>query len=105
MTVAAGVKGVGYGMGVSAGDYDNDGWVDLYLAGVDKNQLLHNNGDGTFSDVTEKAHVQGMIPGFGKGFGISAGWFDYDNDGLLDLFVCNYIRWIPSRNANAARRG
>jgi hypothetical protein len=105
VTVAAGVKGVGYGMGVSAGDYDNDGWVDLYLAGVDKNQLLHNNGDGTFSDVTEKAHVQGMIPGFGKGFGISAGWFDYDNDGLLDLFVCNYIRWIPEQEHECRTAG
>ena len=95
VTEKAGVKGTGYGMGVAAGDYDNDGCVDLYIAGVNRNQLLHNNCDGTFTDVTERAGVQGMIRGIGKGFGISAGWFDYDNDGRLDLFVCNYIHWVP----------
>lgn len=105
VTVKAGVQGIGYGMGVAAGDYDNDGWVDLYVAGVDKNQLLHNNRDGTFTDVTEKAHVQGMIPRFGKGFGISAGWFDYDNDGLLDLFVCNYIHWVPGQEHECRTAG
>jgi len=93
VTEKAGVKGIAYGMGVAAGDYDNDGWVDLYIAGVNANQLLHNNGDGTFTDVTAKAGVAGMDPKLGKTFSISAGWFDYDNDGRLDLFVSNYIRW------------
>jgi hypothetical protein len=63
VTVQAGVQGVGYSMGVAAGDYDNDGFVDLYVTGVNRNQLLHNNGDGTFTDVTEKAGVSGRIPG------------------------------------------
>ena len=93
VTAKSGLKGSGYGMGVAAGDYDNDGWVDLYIAGVDKNQLFHNNGDGTFTDVTDRAGVGGARNGSGKPFSISAGWFDYNNDGLLDLFVVNYLRW------------
>jgi hypothetical protein len=91
VTEQAGVKGVGYSMGVAAGDYDNDGFVDLYVAGVNRNQLLHNNGDGTFSDVTEKAGVAGMVPKLGKAWAVAAGWFDYNNDGLLDLLVINYL--------------
>ncbi len=93
VTEKAGVRGKGYGMGVAVADYDNDGYEDLYLPGVNFNQLLHNNHDGTFSDVTEKAGVAGIHPKFGKTWAISAGWFDYDNDGLLDLFVVNYVRW------------
>jgi enediyne biosynthesis protein E4 len=91
VTEQAGVKGIGYSMGVAAGDYDNDGWVDLYIAGVNRNQHLHNNGDGTFTDVTEKAGVSGNIPGMGKPWAVAAGWFDYNNDGLLDLLVINYL--------------
>jgi len=91
VTEQAGVKGVGYSMGVAAGDYDNDGFVDLYIAGVNRNQLLHNNGDGTFSDVTDKAGVAGMVPKLGKAWAVAAGWFDYNNDGLLDLLVINYL--------------
>jgi hypothetical protein len=93
VTEAAGVRGEGYGMGVAAADYDNDGNVDLFIAGVNRNQLFHNNGDGTFTDVTTKAGLQGIHSKLGKTFSISAGWFDYDNDGLLDLIVINYIRW------------
>jgi hypothetical protein len=97
VTEKAGVKGAGYSMGVAAGDYDNDGFVDLYVAGVNRNQLLHNNGDGTFTDVTEKAGVSGEIPGTGKPWAVAAGWFDYNNDGLLDLLVINYLDYsIPS---------
>ena len=97
VTEKAGVKGVGYSMGVAAGDYDNDGFVDLYVVGVNRNQLLHNNGDGTFTDVTEKAGVSGEIPGAGKPWAVSAGWFDYNNDGLLDLLVINYLDYsIPT---------
>jgi hypothetical protein len=91
VTEQAGVKGVGYSMGVAAADYDNDGFVDLYIAGVNRNQLLHNNGDGTFTDVTEKAGVSGMVPKLGKAWAVAAGWFDYNNDGLLDLLVINYL--------------
>ena len=91
VTEKAGVAGIGYSMGVAAGDYDNDGFVDLYVTGVNRNQLLHNNGDGTFTDVTDKAGVPGTIPGKGKAWSVTAGWIDYNNDGLLDLFVVNYL--------------
>ena len=91
VTEKAGLAGVGYSMGVAAGDYDNDGFVDLYLTGFNRNQLFHNNGDGTFTDVTEKAGVSGIVPGHGKPWSVTAGWIDYNNDGLLDLFVVNYL--------------
>jgi hypothetical protein len=93
VTEKAGVRGEGFGMGVAAADYDNDGWVDLYVAGVNRNQLFHNNGDGTFTDVTGNAGLSGVHPKLGKTWSISAGWFDYDNDGRLDLFVTNYVNW------------
>lgn len=91
VTEKAGVAGVGYSMGVAAADYDNDGFVDLYVTGVNRNQLLHNNGDGTFTDVTSKANVAGLVPKLGKAWSVAAGWFDYNNDGLLDLLVVNYL--------------
>jgi hypothetical protein len=93
VTQKAGVAGVGYSMGVATGDYDNDGFVDLYVAGVNRNQLLHNNGNGTFTDVTAKAGVVGTVPGIGKAWSVTAGWFDYNNDGLLDLLVVNYLNY------------
>ena len=93
VTERAGVRGEGFGMGVAAADFDNDGWTDLYVTGVNRNQLFHNNGDGTFTDVTAKAGVAGIHPKLGKTWAIGAGWFDYDNDGLLDLFVVNYVNW------------
>jgi hypothetical protein len=76
-----------YGMGVAVGDYDNDGLEDLYVTGYGGNTLYHNNGDGTFTDVTARAGVMS------SGWGTSAGFFDYDNDGKLDLFVCRYLEW------------
>src|SRR5947208_758880 len=76
-----------YGMGVAVGDYDNDGYPDLYVTSYGKNILYHNNGDGTFTDVTAKAGVAG------GGWSVSAGFFDYDNDGKLDLFVIRYMEW------------
>ncbi len=91
VTEKAGVQGAGYSMGVAAGDYDNDGYVDLYVTGVNHNQLLHNNGDGTFTDVTEKAGVTGFAKGYGKPWAVAAGWFDSTNDGRLDLLVINYL--------------
>ena len=96
VTEKAGLAGVGYSMGVAAGDYDNDGFVDLYVAGFNRNQLFHNNGDGTFTDVTEKAGVGGIVPGQGKPWSVAAGWIDYNNDGLLDLFVVNYLDYSIS---------
>jgi len=91
VTASSGLKGMGYSMGVAAGDYDNDGFVDLYVTGVNYNQLFHNNGDGTFTDVTAKAGVGGLLPNSVKPWSVTAGWFDYNNDGLLDLFVVNYL--------------
>lgn len=93
VTGKAGLEGLGYGMGVAVADYDNDGYPDIYLAAVNHNQLLHNNRDGTFTDVTAKAGVAGLHSKHGKTWAISAGWFDYDNDGLLDLIVINYVNW------------
>jgi len=95
VTERAGVAGAGYGMGVAVGDYDNDGWADLFLANVNGNQLFHNNGDGTFTDVTAKAGLSGAMYNGRKMWSIAAGWFDYNNDGLLDLFVANYVQWEP----------
>jgi hypothetical protein len=89
VAVKAGVdRNAFYGLGVAAADYDNDGLADLYITGYPRSALLHNNGDGTFRDVTEKAGVGNA----GK-FAASAAWFDYDHDGLLDLFVCNYVKF------------
>ncbi len=93
VTDKAGLGGAGYGMGVSVGDYDNDGWPDLYISNVNGNQLFHNNGDGTFTDVTEKAGVGGGVYNGKKMWSVSAAWLDYNNDGLLDLFVSNYCVW------------
>jgi enediyne biosynthesis protein E4 len=90
VTEQAGLANAGdgnYGMGVAVGDYDNDGFPDLYVTGYGKNILYHNNGDGTFTDVTAKAGVAG------GGWSVSAGFFDYDNDGKLDLFVTRYMEW------------
>src|SRR5262245_3048612 len=87
VTQKAGLEGVGYGMGVAAGDYDNDGFEDLYVTAYGGNRLYHNNGDGTFRDVTEKAGVGG------SGWSSSAAWVDLDNDGFLALVVLRYLQW------------
>src|SRR5579872_3951146 len=87
VTEKAGLQGVGYGMGVAVGDYDNDGFEDLYVTAYGGNRLYHNNGDGTFTDVTEKAGVAG------EGWSTSAAWVDLDNDGQLDLVVLRYLDW------------
>jgi hypothetical protein len=103
VTEKAGLAGVGYSMGVAAGDYDNDGFVDLYVTGFNCNQLFHNNGDGTFTDVAEKAGVTGVLKR-GKPWSVAAGWIDYDNDGLLDLFVVNYLDYSLS-TAHSCKTG
>jgi enediyne biosynthesis protein E4 len=87
VTEKAGLQGAGYGMGVAVGDYDNDGYEDLYVTAYGGNKLYHNNGNGTFTDVTEKAGVAG------GGWSTSAAWVDLDGDGFLDLVVLRYLDW------------
>jgi hypothetical protein len=87
VTETAGLAGFGYSTGVAVGDYDNDGFEDLYVAGYGRSTLYHNNGDGTFTDVTDSAGVGG------SGWMTSAAWVDYDNDGRLDLVVARYMQW------------
>ena len=89
VTREAGVAGAGYSMGCAAADYDNDGHVDLFVAGVYRNILYRNLGNGRFEDVTEKAGIKS------DKWSVAAGWFDYDNDGWLDLCVVNYAKWTP----------
>ncbi|MGQ9917744.1 MAG: CRTAC1 family protein [Bryobacteraceae bacterium] len=98
VTEKAGVAGAGYGMGAAAGDFDNDGWTDLYVANVNENQLFRNNGDGTFTDVTRRAGVAGGMHNGRKMWTVAAGWFDYDNDGRLDLFLSNYCVWEANKD-------
>jgi enediyne biosynthesis protein E4 len=98
VTEKAGVAAKGYDMGAAAADYDNDGWTDLYLANVTGNQLFHNNHDGTFTDMTAKAGVAGGVLDGKKMWTVSAGWFDYNNDGLLDLFLSNYCKWEVNKD-------
>ncbi len=81
-----------YGMGCAVGDYDNDGFDDIYVTAVGGNHLFHNNGKGRFTDVTQKARVSD------PGFATSAIWFDYDNDGKLDLFVLHYVTWSREKD-------
>jgi hypothetical protein len=92
VTEQAGVGHVGYGMGVAVGDYDNDGFQDLYVTNFGRNVLYHNNGDGTFTDVTAKAGVDDPR------WSTSAAWVDYDRDGRLDLFVANYLDFTVKGN-------
>src|SRR5579864_9317550 len=90
VTHKAGLDVEMYGMGVAVGDYDNDGYDDLFVSAYGQNRLFHNNGNGTFTDVTQKAGLQGP-----KEFSTSAAWVDYDKDGHLDLVVANYVQWTP----------
>jgi enediyne biosynthesis protein E4 len=82
-----------YGMGVAVGDYDNDGFPDIFITCVGQNRLFHNTGKGTFVDVTNSCGLGQRLA-----FSTSALWFDYDRDGLLDLFVCNYVKWSPEHD-------
>ena len=92
VTAQAGLAGAGYSMGAAAGDYDNDGHVDLFVPGVNRNLLYHNLGNGKFEDVTAKAGIRSGV------WAVAAGWLDYDNDGRLDLFVANYLQWSPENS-------
>lgn len=100
VTEAAGLAKAGdgnYGMGVAVGDYDNDGYPDLFVTSYGHNVLYHNNGDGTFTDVTQRAGVGG------GGWSVSAGFFDYNSDGKLDLFVTRYMEWDTQHSKVCAR--
>jgi hypothetical protein len=100
VTARAGLDIEMYGMGVAVGDYDNDGFPDILITCVGQNRLFHNTGKGTFTDVTSTS-------GLGKrlSFSTSALWFDYDRDGLLDLFVCNYVKWSPEHDVFCSLNG
>lgn len=93
VTRAAGLEVEMYGMGVAVGDYNNDGFPDVLITCVGQNRLFQNTGKGTFVDVTKKSGLLGR-----QAFSTSALWFDYDRDGLLDLFVCNYVNWSPEHD-------
>jgi enediyne biosynthesis protein E4 len=101
VTSKAGVGAEGlFGMGCAVGDYDNDGFPDLFVVGYGRCILYHNNRDGTFTDVTARAGVENS--GL---WASSAAWFDYDNDGRLDLVIANYVDWSPDRNFYCGDRG
>jgi enediyne biosynthesis protein E4 len=93
VTKRAGLDVEMYGLGVAVGDFNNDGFPDLFVSSVGQSRLFQNTGKGTFVDVTERSGL-----GNRQGFSTSALWFDYDRDGLLDLFVCNYVKWSPAQD-------
>src|SRR5262245_23514386 len=90
VTESAGISGGMRGMGLAVGDYDNDGWPDLYVTGFGESKLYHNNRNGKFTNMTAQAGVSNSL------WGTSAAFFDYDNDGYLDLYVCNYLAYDES---------
>jgi enediyne biosynthesis protein E4 len=92
VTKEAGLQKEMYGIGVTVGDYDNDGNEDIYITTLDSDHLFHNTGKGTFEDVSAVAGISDSE------FGTSATWFDYDRDGFLDLYVCNYVQWSPAKD-------
>ncbi len=104
VTKQAGLQGAGYDIGVAAADFDNDGYPDLFVAGVHRNFLYHNNGNGTFTDVTEKAGLSRPDPEYGPMWAVAAAWVDVNNDGLLDLFVVNYLKWDYRKEPRCAYR-
>ena len=93
VTRSVGLEMEMYGMGVAIGDYNNDGFPDIFISCVGQSRLFRNTGKGTFIDVTRASGLYGR-----QGLSTSALWFDYDRDGLLDLFVCNYVRWSPEHD-------
>lgn len=101
VTAKAGLLGsnLDFNFGVAVGDYDNDGYEDLFICSAGKNVLYHNNGDGTFTDITAKSGIGGKPE---DTISVAAAWFDYDNDGLLDLIVSNYTLWTPELDIHCA---
>ena len=101
VTAAAGLAKPLYGMGAAIGDYDNDGWQDIFVTALGENKLFRNAGNGKFTDVTAKTGVGGAATDFST----SAAWLDYDKDGKLDLFVCNYVQWAIEKDVNCSLDG
>lgn len=99
ITAGSGLDGVTYGIGVAAGDYDNDGRIDVYVTSLDGDRLYRNEGGGKFRDVTKTAGIANAS------FGTSAAWVDYDKDGRLDLFVANYVQWTPQTDLRCTLDG
>jgi hypothetical protein len=97
VTEKAGLTGIGFDNGVAIGDFDNDGFEDIFVGGVHRSTLYHNNGNGTFTDVTAKAGLRFIDPEFGPLWSVGAAWVDVNNDGWLDLFVVNYLKWDFAR--------
>jgi len=93
VTESSGLRGTGFDFGAAVGDYDNDGYEDIFVAGLYRNTLYHNNGDGTFTDVTKKSGLDKADEEYGPLWSVGAAWVDINNDGLLDLFVVNYVKW------------
>ncbi|HEY2015039.1 MAG TPA: VCBS repeat-containing protein, partial [Bryobacteraceae bacterium] len=102
VTAKAGISGerLDYSYGVAVGDYDNDGFPDIFIANTGMNTLYHNNGNGTFTDVTATSGLTKPA----KTLSVQAAWFDYDNDGLLDLVVSNYTLWTPAEDKRCTVR-
>ena len=100
VTAAAGLSVNMYGMGVAIGDYDNDGFDDIFVTALGQSRLFHNNGNGTFTDVTASAGLSGI-----NEFSTSAAWVDYDRDGKLDLIVANYVQWTPETDLRCTLDG
>jgi enediyne biosynthesis protein E4 len=105
VTEKAGLRGTGFDVGVAIGDYDNDGYDDIFVAGVYRNTLYHNDGDGTFTDVTEKAGLNKPDKQYGPLWSVGAAWVDVNNDGLLDLFVVNYLSWDGTKEPDCKFNG
>lgn len=105
VTEKAGLAGIGFDNAVAIGDYDNDGYKDIFVAGVHRSTLYHNNRDGTFTDVTTKAGLNRPDSRYGPLWGVGAVWADFNNDGRLDLFVANYLAWNPETEPPCEYRG
>jgi len=106
VTAKAGLAGTGYDMGVAIGDYDNDGYEDIFVGGVHRNTLYHNNGDGTFTDVTAKAGLPNKPdPEYGPLWSVGGAWVDVNNDGLLDLLIVNYVQWNVNKEPECLENG
>jgi hypothetical protein len=105
VTEQSGLAGTGYDVGVAIGDYDNDGYEDIFVGGVHRNSLYHNNGNGTFTDVTTKAGLAQPDKEFGPLWSVGGAWVDVNNDGLLDLFVVNYMSWNVNKEPDCKWEG
>jgi enediyne biosynthesis protein E4 len=106
VTAKAGLVGTGYDMGVAIGDYDNDGYEDIFVGGVHRNTLYHNNGNGTFTDVTAKAGLSNKPdPEYGPLWSVGGAWVDVNNDGLLDLLIVNYVQWNVNKEPECLDNG